>query len=246
MLTQFISLAKQPEHIDRIIALANENWPIFVIKEPVSGDNWHWLLTHMGDFHFSVLDGNSNIVAAGHSIPFCWDGTSADLPSGFSGVIRKGLDDHQQGNKPNALSALSALVSPAARGQGLSTQIIQQMKKVAREHGLETLVAPVRPTLKTRYPLTPMARYIDWQRDDGSPFDPWIRVHWKMGAEILGVASESMVVDGSVLEWEEWTGLRFPESGSYIVPGALCPVEIDVERDRGHYVEPNVWMQHTV
>jgi hypothetical protein len=31
---------------------------------------------------------------------------------------------------------------------------------------------------------------------------------------------------------------------SYVVPGALVPVEIDRERDEGHYLEPNVWMVH--
>jgi len=38
--------------------------------------------------------------------------------------------------------------------------------------------------------------------------------------------------------------MRFPDSGSYVAPGALVPVEIDRESDRGLYVEPNVWMRH--
>ncbi len=40
--------------------------------------------------------------------------------------------------------------------------------------------------------------------------------------------------------------MRFPESGQYIVPGALVPVEIDRENDTGRYVEPNVWMKHSL
>jgi len=43
---------------------------------------------------------------------------------------------------------------------------------------------------------------------------------------------------------EEWCGLEFPESGNYVVEGALVPVEIDRERDYGAYREPNVWMRH--
>ena len=35
-----------------------------------------------------------------------------------------------------------------------------------------------------------------------------------------------------------------PGGGSYVVDGALVPVEIDRERDRGSYREPNVWMRH--
>ena len=39
---------------------------------------------------------------------------------------------------------------------------------------------------------------------------------------------------------------RPPESGRYVVPGALEPIEVDRERDVGLYVEPNVWMRHKV
>ena len=46
--------------------------------------------------------------------------------------------------------------------------------------------------------------------------------------------------------WREWTGMSFPESGSYEVPGALQPVSRNVEEDLGVYEEPNVWMRHTV
>jgi hypothetical protein len=49
-----------------------------------------------------------------------------------------------------------------------------------------------------------------------------------------------------VRDWERWTGLRFPDSGDYVVPGALTTVRIDRRRDRGRYVEPNVWMRHRV
>jgi hypothetical protein len=38
--------------------------------------------------------------------------------------------------------------------------------------------------------------------------------------------------------------MALPESGTYVVPGALVPIEIDRERDEGVYVEPNVWMVH--
>ena len=53
-----------------------------------------------------------------------------------------------------------------------------------------------------------------------------------------------MTVKGTIAQWEEWTGLVFPESGDYVVRGALEPVRIDREADLGTYVEPNVWMLH--
>ena len=81
-------------------------------------------------------------------------------------------------------------------------------------------------------------------REDGLLFDPWLRTHERLGAEVLGTADEAMRIPGTIAHWQEWTGMWFPESGAYVVPGALVPVEIDVERDEGLYVEPCVWMRH--
>jgi len=35
-----------------------------------------------------------------------------------------------------------------------------------------------------------------------------------------------------------------PETGRYVVPGALDLVEVDRERDLGTYAETNLWMRH--
>jgi len=99
-------------------------------------------------------------------------------------------------------------------------------------------------TLKSLYPLTSIERYVLWKQADGSPFDPWFRVHWKEGGEMVKTAPQSMTIRGKVAEWEQWTNMRFPESGEYVVSGALQPVSIDCEHDEGIYIEPNVWMQH--
>jgi hypothetical protein len=91
-----------------------------------------------------------------------------------------------------------------------------------------------------------MERYVRWQQADGTPFDPWLRAHWRSGGEILKTAHPSMVIEGSADEWEEWTGMKFPESGDYVVAGALAPIQIDRTMNIGRYVEPNVWVHHSL
>jgi hypothetical protein len=120
------------------------------------------------------------------------------------------------------------------------------MRDIAARRGYASLIAPVRPNQKSLYPLTPMERYVTWRRPDGLPRDAWLRVHERLGASILKVAEHSMRISGTVEEWERWTGLAFPESGAYVVTGALCPVTIDRDADLGLYLEPNVWMRHPV
>ena len=55
-----------------------------------------------------------------------------------------------------------------------------------------------------------------------------------------------MTIRGTRAEWDEWTKMKFPQSGQYIIPGALNPIEMDMQKDEGVYVEPNVWMLHTI
>lgn len=92
----------------------------------------------------------------------------------------------------------------------------------------------------------PIERYMTWRRDDGLPFDPWLRLHEKLGGRMLAPCPESTRIFASVAEWESWTGMAFPESGEYVVPGALALVRIDRERGTGEHIEPNVWVVTTL
>jgi len=40
--------------------------------------------------------------------------------------------------------------------------------------------------------------------------------------------------------------MKFPQSGLYNIPGALNPISMDIEKDEGIYVEPNVWLLHVI
>jgi hypothetical protein len=207
---------------------------------------WDNLFADFAGFQIAICKGGDEVVAAGHCIPVFWDETVEGLPAGLDGVLEQGVGDLEVGRAPTVVSALLAVVSEVHRGRGVSGVVLTAMKSVAAENGLGALIAPVRPTLKERYPLTPMERYVRWERADGLPFDPWLRVHRRLGAEILQVAPRSMLITGTISEWEEWTGMRFPESDAYVVPGALQPVVMDLERDLGTYQEPNVWMRHPI
>jgi GNAT superfamily N-acetyltransferase len=219
-------------------------WPEFIHHAAINEVYWPRLRPEFPDFQLVLYDEDADVVLGrGQTVPFRREGGWDELPDGVEGVLRQAFG---VGGEPTTLSALVAIVDPRQQGRGLSRLVIEGMRSVAALHGLDALVAPVRPTLKARYPLTLIERYLEWRRDDGSLFDPWLRVHERLGAEILGVCPGSLVVEGSVAEWEKWTGMAFPDTGAYVVEGALVPVEIDREADLGRYVEPNVWMRHPV
>jgi hypothetical protein len=60
------------------------------------------------------------------------------------------------------------------------------------------------------------------------------------------VAPNTLTVEAPVEQWEAWTDMAFPESGVYVVPGALQPVQIDRQRGLGRYEDPNYWMNHSI
>jgi GNAT superfamily N-acetyltransferase len=234
----------RPDLVERL-GEVEDVWPEFLHHTDATFNAlWGRVRREFPEFQLVLYDDDTDsVVGRGQTIPFRWDGTWEDLPDGVDGVVRRVFD---AGGEPTTLSALVAVIDPRYQGRGLSGLIIEGMRGVAAAHGLDALLAPVRPTLKARYPLTAIERYLTWRRADGQLFDPWLRVHERLGAEILGVCPGSLVVEGTVPEWEEWTGMAFPDSGKYVVESALVPVEIDREQDVGRYVEPNVWMRHAV
>lgn len=105
------------------------------------------------------------------------------------------------------------------------------MGTVARVHGLSPLLAPVRPSWKDRYPITPINRYIEWRRDDRLLFDPWLRTHERLGGRVLRCEQRSLEISAPVGDWERWTGIGFPRKWELCLSGWARPPG-RVRRDR--------------
>jgi hypothetical protein len=88
------------------------------------------------------------------------------------------------------------------QGRQLSGIVIRAMALVAKSVALAPLLAPVRPSWKDRYPTIAIERYAEWRGPDGLPFDPWMRLHSKLGATIVRAEPQSMEIVHPVAEWE--------------------------------------------
>ncbi len=60
------------------------------------------------------------------------------------------------------------------------------------------------------------------------------------------ICYQSAQVKASINQWETWTQLKFPDSGEYVIPGALTPITIDYKNREGIYNEPNVWVYYPI
>jgi GNAT superfamily N-acetyltransferase len=220
--------------------LSLQVFPEFMTHNEMGPRYWTRLYTEFPAFQQALLDGEE-VVAEAHALAIPWDGTVAGLPSGWDAAFELGFES---GLAPTALSMLVISVVPARQGERLGSRMLDASRDAARAAGLNAVLAPVRPTLKDSYPLIPIERYMAWRRPDGSHFDPWLRLHERVGGEILAPAPESMVIEAPLADWERWTGMAFPEDGEYVVPGMLAPLV--VRGDRGRHAEPNVWVCHIV
>jgi hypothetical protein len=218
-----------------------EIWPEYNRHGDTLGRFWGRMLDELPDFQFVLVDGDA-VLAEGHTVPIRWDGTLEGLPAGIDGAFERGF----AGNEPSTLCAMAVEILPEHQSRRLSVPMLEQMKAIAAREGFETLLAPLRPSWKERYPLTLIERYVAWTREDGLPLDPWLRVHVRIGGEILKPEPESLRITGTVADWEAWTDTAFPESGTYVFPRGLAPLEVDREADEGRYWEPNVWVRHRV
>jgi hypothetical protein len=243
---QIIQPDDLPDYRDRAGDIGEASWPEFMMHDLVANENWHELFDRFSEYQFAMLDTETERMAAmGNSLPFHWDHPLEELPEGgWDWVFLKAVEDQQNGVEPNIQSAIQIAIHPDYRSRRLSTGMVKAMRAIGQSRAFKYLVAPVRPNQKSKYPLISIDDYIKWTDGEGLPFDAWLRVHARLGARIIKPCHEAMKIHGTRAEWEEWTGMKFPQSGTYFIPGALNPMEMDIEKDEGIYIEPNVWVVH--
>ena len=236
-----------------IQAIIDAVWPAFILEGHAAGGDapstdWFGIYQRWPQLQFVLYDpASGEPLAGGNALALAWDDDPQTLPdAGWNWEMASAVADLEARRAPRTLGALSVSVLPAARSRGLSRVMLRAMKELGRQAGLKRMIAPVRPTRKAAHPNEPIEDYIARTTDEGLAFDPWLRTHQRLGARMVGPCRRSMQIAGSVAEWQRWTGLNFSRSGEFPFPGGLAPVSVDLKADRGHYVEPNVWMLHDI
>jgi hypothetical protein len=240
-----VTLAERPDLGPEVVTVLAARWPVFMLAGHAGhGVDLIELLLAFPEHQIMLLDEADRVIGAGLSVPHEWDQTISGLPAGWDGAVAAGAALRAAGRPPTIVTALSVTLLPEVSRQGLADGIIGAMKAAAARAGAAGMLAPVRPIWKTRYPLIPMDRYVDWRTPAGELFDPWLRLHLDLGARRLTIAECSLSVTGTVAEWQQWTGLALPGTGDYVINGGLVPLWVDVHADQGIYREPNVWVHH--
>lgn len=243
---QVITSQTHQDYRELVRGMTKAAWPEFMLHDRVANELWHELLDRFPEYQLAIYDAENNRVAAmGNSFPLRWDDSLEALPEGgWDWSFGKAVNDHKQGVSPNYHCAIQVIIHPDYQGQGLSTPMIEAMRALTKAKGLQALIIPIRPNEKSKYPLIRLDDYINWKTEEDLPLDAWLRAHVRSGGRIIKVCHESKTIRGTRAEWEAWTGMKFPQSGDYVISGALVPIQINVDLDEGVYIEPNVWIVH--
>jgi GNAT superfamily N-acetyltransferase len=243
---ELIPVATAPELDEEAGRRFVEEWPEFIFHDEGVTPYRERRIAYFRDWEFYLVSTDDRRLIAGcWGVPIAWDGTVEDLPGGFTESLARSVTSYEAGVVPNTFVLMAAAVRNDEQGQGHAGRVITAVRERAIAAGLPQVIAPVRPTLKSKYPLTDIAEFMTWTRDDGLPLDPWVRTHVRLGATILAPARHSQTMTGTAADWEKWTGLLYPSTGTYVIPDGLTVLEIDRTADLGTYREPNIWMRHS-
>ncbi|WP_353648677.1 N-acetyltransferase [Nakamurella sp. A5-74] len=237
--------AQNPEIFQTIDHAAfDRSWPLFMQHDPTA--QWYYsYLDDVAEYVLLATDGEQPVAKA-YSTSFALGLTGREeLPDGgWDQVIRWQHADRLAGRDRTAATALEIVILKDRQGQGISSVMLKALRDNAFRLGHDVLYAPVRPSQKSDEPETPMSEYAFRVRDDGLPYDAWLRTHVRAGGRIVKVCPLSMTISGTLAQWREWTALPFDTDGPVLVAGALSPVQVSLAHDVAVYVEPNVWVEH--
>ncbi|GIF50785.1 hypothetical protein DFJ67_0537 [Asanoa ferruginea] len=249
MSLEIVSIAERP---DLASSLDNfpDCWPEYMAHQRLS----HLFYDHIAPAHpafclVAVDQANSDrLLAKAYAVPLSWPAGPDWTPpaDGHDAVILQAAADLFDRRPATIAAAIEITVQTHARRRGLSALMLEALRQRVAARGLPVLLAPVRPTEASSHGDVAMSDYAWRTRDDGLPVDPWLRVHARAGGRLVAVAPSSMTVTGTIAEWRSWTGLPFDRPGPVAVPDTLVAVQADLTHDRAVYVEPNIWVRHTL
>ena len=288
---------------DSLTRFCASGWPYFIWNDPAMQLFWPLWFRYFPEYQYEFRSDNGQLLACVHTVPLRWDASLSELPdgralsddspapawktaingdaatlartlSGWDWAMTQSLSDVQAGRSPNLLSAAATVVSPAARGQGLASQAVDWMKKIAAARGLQYIIAPLRPSHKRDFPLLDFTQYCQKTKTDEKgqvyPYDPWLRLHVKKGGRLIQPCFRSIRICQPLPVWKSWVPsiadeveirekLEIPDGLAkqtnrvneapdcrIPLPEADSPLIIDWKSQTGYYSASGMWCVHEI
>lgn len=222
----------------------HDTWPHYFAGSPILARYWERLYAEFPSYQFCLLDEDDKVACVANGVPLYWDGRDETAPEAWDEGVELAFRQLEEGVAPNAMLGLAGIVANHFQGQGLSNKIVEGFRGLAKMHGLDDFLAPVRPVGMLEHGGMDVHTWAQSRDARGEPLDFWLRVHERLGAKTLGAAEKSQRVEGTLAQWREWTGAVFESDGPCVLPQLLQPVEVDLQAGRARYYDPSIWAVH--
>lgn len=242
LLRQF-SVAQRPALRAHMNLIHHGTWPRYFAGSQVLMRHWEDLYRLFPQYQFCLVDTADTVACVANGIPLYWDGHKASVPSGWDAGLELALHQHAQGVAPNTVLGLAGIVAEHCQGQGLSSTLVRGFRALARQQGLEHFLGPVRPVGMSEG--TSVERWAQLRDEHGEPLDFWLRTHLRLGARELGVATHSQRIEGTVAQWQDWSGVHFDRPGAWQLDDTLQSVQVDLQNNLAVYYDPSIWVAHS-
>jgi GNAT superfamily N-acetyltransferase len=236
----FKTYIEAPHFIERADEIGKNLLPSFVLANPNEIKNWSRLQQEFPAYQAVIIDEYKQPIGVINTVPVTWQGTLETLPeeSWDWALANPKLDG-------NWHCVLFVAILPEYRGQGLAEEALQTAKRIGQAHKHQGTIVPVRPTCKERFPYMPMETYLEKRHEDGKMYDPWLRLHFDIGAQLIKICHRAVTIQLPLEDWHKYGAAPSPnDPDKLIVPGGLVPVKILPEQNAGVYEEPNVLLLH--
>jgi hypothetical protein len=200
---------------------------------------------------FVDADGpRASLVGHGIATRIRWNGDPKGLPRGWQGAVRESYQlSLARGEACDTLVGLFINVEAPFREQGWSERIVGEMKRLGAERGLSNFVVPLRLPrhYEKEYAAVPFDEFARLRRPDGEYLDHWLRLHVRLGAELIGLCHTShqhaMNLDDLRQQFE---CPPFPSGGYHLVSrdGEWYRAFVDLDRDCAVINQGCAWVQH--
>lgn len=139
---------------DEARAALHPTWPKFLFHDPVTPQYIERVEEYFPYYDVMLLD-QGHVVAGAWAVPLRWNGQVNGLPDhGYEGALINSVTEHEIGEPPDTLCLMAAVVHADRQGMGLAGQALRALRERAVDTGLRHMIAPVRPALESRYPIT--------------------------------------------------------------------------------------------
>jgi len=222
----------------------SQAFPKIIQSSEIIKNNWQIIEKYFPDHQLYLIGPDDELIGFINTVPIFFDQSLDLLPNeGWDWLVNKSISGYQNKVTPNTLGGLQVIITKKNQRKGYSKFIIAEAKNIMRNNGYEKFVIPIRPTLKKNHPDMSMVDYLHL-KNENKIYDPWIRTHVNSDAKVISICHKSMNINGDIKFWESLMNKKIQHSGYHNVDGALNPVDIQIDANKGVYYEENIWIAY--